>query len=184
MSPAPFRLAWESSESRGCGPSQTCLKRAPGDSPPCVTRPGPAPCTPSSVPLPWAVGVPWRWGGGAWVMGGPQGPPSALPWKALRGSPVGLPALCRVWPCLRTGARKLPAQPLQKPHGGLTGFLLWNLACSVALKVRVTLSSLTLTLRHTCPRAAGHCVAVALRASGRFPVPAELQPLVMVVFHL
>lgn len=50
-------LAWESSESRGCGLSQTCLKRAPGDGPP-LSGPGPTPCTPSSVPLPWALGSP------------------------------------------------------------------------------------------------------------------------------
>ena len=139
------------------------------------------PAPPALSPCP---GRPLEGGEGCLHGGCPQGPPSALPWKALRGSPVGLPALRRVWPCLRTGARKLPAQPLQKPHGGLTGFLLRNLACSVAQKVRVTLSSLTVTLRLTRPRAAACCVAVALRASGRFPVPAELLPFVTVVFHL
>lgn len=99
-------------------------KESPRGQPALCHQAGPCSLHPSSVPLPWAVGIPWRWGRGAWVVGGPQGPPSAFPWKALRSSPVSLPALCWVWPCLRTGAWKLPAQPLQEPHGGLTGFLL------------------------------------------------------------
>lgn len=126
LSPEPFRLAWEASESRGCGLSRTCLKGAPGDSPPCVTRPGPAPCTPSSVPLPWASpggggGVP-AW----WVSPGSTECPSL---EGPPGQPCGSPSSPQGLALPQDGGPETPSTTPAEASRGLD----WLLAAEPCL---------------------------------------------------
>lgn len=99
-------------------------EESPRGQPALCHQAGPCSLHPQLCPLALGCGRPLEVGegclGGGWFPGSTE----CLPLEGFRCSPVGLPALRWVWPCLRTGARKLPAQPLQKPHGGLAGFLL------------------------------------------------------------
>ena len=78
-------LAWESSESRGCGLSQTCLKRAPGDGPPLSQRAGPYSLHPQLCPLALGPGLPLKVGEGC--LGGGWSPGSTV-CLSLEGPPV------------------------------------------------------------------------------------------------